>query len=141
VVFGLPDAGVHRQEGGAKAPTKSIITPALIMLTLFFTLLGLSNAGIGNFGVVALMSGYGASFPTANMALTAYLGASTVGVPRRRFSSPTAPSAHGQVAAGCFAVNAAIVLLIAAVALPPLLLAAAMTTPASSVASSHPRAT
>ena len=34
---------------------------------------------------------------------------------------------HGQVAAGCFAVNAAIVLLIAAVALPPLLLAAAMT--------------
>src|SRR5437762_6708614 len=62
-IFGLPDAGVHRKKSGAKAPTKSIITPALIMLTLFFTLLGLSNAGIGNFGVVALMSGYGASFP------------------------------------------------------------------------------
>jgi len=127
VVFGLPDAGVHRQEGGAKAPTKSIITPALIMLTLFFTLLGLSNAGIGNFGVVALMSGYGASFPTANMALTAYLGASTVGVLAGGFLADRTER-HGQVAAGCFAVNAAIVLLIAAVALPPLLLAAAMTT-------------
>jgi len=90
-------------------------------------LLGLSNAGIGNFGVVALMSGYGASFPTANMALTAYLGASTVGVLAGGFLADRTER-HGQVAAGCFAVNAAIVLLIAAVALPPLLLAAAMTT-------------
>jgi MFS family permease len=97
------------------------------MLTLFFTLLGLSSAGIGNFGVVALMSGYGVSFSTANMALTAYLGASAVGVLAGGFLADRTER-HGQVAAGCFAVNAAVVLLIATVALPPVLLAAAMTT-------------
>src|SRR5260370_17368869 len=61
------------------------------------------------------------------MALTAYLGASPVGVLAGGFLADRTER-HGQVAAGCFAVNAAIVLLIAAVALPPLLLAAAITT-------------
>ena len=46
--------------------------------------LGLSNAGISNFGVVALMSGYGVTFSAANIALTAFLGASAAGVSRRR---------------------------------------------------------
>src|SRR5437588_5751266 len=59
MVFGLPDAGATHRQGGAMAPRTGIVTPALIMLTTFFMLLGLSNAGIGNFGVVALMNGYG----------------------------------------------------------------------------------
>jgi MFS family permease len=124
--FGLPDAGAMHRQGGAKATQKNIITPALIMLTIFFMLLGLSNAGIGNFGVVALMSGYGASFSTANVALTAYLGASAVGVLAGGFLADRTER-HGQVAAGCFAVNAAVVLLIATVALPSVLLTVAMT--------------
>src|SRR5215467_5575126 len=119
VVFGLPDAGgTHKQSGGAKTPQKSIVTPALIVLTIFFMLLGLSSAGIGNFGVVALMSGYGVSFPTANMALTAYLGASAAGVLAGGFLADHTVR-HGQVAAACFAVNAAVVLMIAMVSLPP----------------------
>jgi MFS family permease len=127
VAFGLPDAGaMHKQSGGAKLPQASILTPALIILTIFFMLLGLSNAGIGNFGVVALMSGYGASFPTANMALTAFLGASAVGVLAGGFLADRTER-HGQVASGCFAINAAIVLVIAMVSLPPVLLTAAMT--------------
>src|SRR6516162_3798726 len=81
VTLGVPDAGAkHRRASGAATPQQSVVTPLLIMLTIFFTLLGLSSAGIGNFGVVALMSGYGASFSTANVALTVYLGASAVGV-------------------------------------------------------------
>ena len=104
---------------------QSIITPALIVLTMFFMLLGLSNAGIGNFGVVALMSGYGATYSTANIALTAYLGASAVGVLAGGFLADRTER-HGQVSAVCFAVNAAIVLMIATVALPALLLTAAM---------------
>jgi MFS family permease len=127
VVFGLPDAGAMHRQDGAKASRKSIITPALVMLTAFFTLLGLSSAGIGNFGVVALMSGYGSSFSTANMALTAYFGASAVGVLAGGFLADRTEH-HGQVAAACFAINAVVVLMIALVALPPLLLAAAMTT-------------
>jgi MFS family permease len=88
-------------------------------------LLSLSNAGIGNFGVVALMSGYGTSFSSANIALTAFLGASAIGVLAGGYLADRTQR-HGQVAAACFAINAAIVLVIALVALPSPLLMAAM---------------
>jgi MFS family permease len=128
VVAGIPDASAaDRRVDGAAAPRQSVITPAIIVLTIFFTLLSLSNAGIGNFGVVALMSGYGASFATANIALTAFLGFSAVGVLAGGFLADRTRR-HGQVAAACFAINAAIVFVIATVDLPSLLLTAAMGT-------------
>ena len=101
------------------------MTPTIIVLTAFFMLLSLSNAGIGNFGVVALMSGYGSSFSAANIALTAFLGASAVGV-LAGGTLADRTRRHGQVAAACFALNAAIVLVIATIALPPVLLTLAM---------------
>ena len=62
IAGGLPDASAaDREVDGVHPPKQNIVTPALIVLTAFFTLLSLSNAGIGNFGVVALMGGYGAS--------------------------------------------------------------------------------
>jgi MFS family permease len=123
---GIPDArAAGKKTGGGDAPKQSVITPALIVLTVFFLLLSLSNAGISNFGVVALMSGYGATFSAANLALTAYLGASAAGVLAGGFLADHTER-HGQLAAACFAVNAAILLLVAAVSLPQLLLAAAM---------------
>jgi MFS family permease len=127
LIAGIPDAGAKPEvaAGHAKAP-KGILTPALIVLTAFFTLLGLSNAGIANFGVVALMGGYAAAFSTANLALSAYLGASAVGVLAGGFLADRTHR-HGQVAAVCFAINTAIVLLIALVTLPSILLIAAMT--------------
>src|SRR6478609_5684867 len=126
VVVGIPDASAaDRKVDGMQAPQQSIITPAIIVLTIFFMLLSLSNAGIGNFGVVALMSGYGASFSSANIALTAFLGASAIGVLAGGFLADHTQR-HGQVAAACFAINAAIVLVIATIALPSLLLTAAM---------------
>src|ERR1700760_76656 len=81
LAVGIPDAGAaDRGADGAKAPQPNVVTPAIIVLTAFFMLLSLSTAGIGNFGVVALMSGYGSSFSTANIALTALLGSSAAGV-------------------------------------------------------------
>ncbi len=81
VVVGIPDASAaDRKVDGMRASRQNVITPAIIVLTIFFMLLSLSNAGIGNFGVVALMSGYDASFSAANIALTAFLGFSAVGV-------------------------------------------------------------
>jgi len=128
VAVGIPDASAaDRGSDGKKAPPQNIITPTLIVLTIFFMLLSLSNAGIGNFGVVALMSGYGASFPSANIALTAFLGASAIGVLAGGFLADRTTH-HGQVAAACFAVNAAIVFVIATVNLPSPLLTAAMGT-------------
>jgi MFS family permease len=128
VVVGIPDASAaDRKVDGMRAPRQSVITPAIIVLTIFFMLLSLSNAGIGNFGVVALMSGYGASFSSANIALTAFLGFSAVGVLAGGFLADRTRR-HGQVAAACFAINAAIVFVIATVNLPSLLLTAAMGT-------------
>ena len=125
-VVGIPDASAaDRHIDGVRPPRQSVMTPALIVLTIFFMLLSLSNAGIGNFGVVALMSGYGASFSTANIALTAFLGFSAVGVLAGGFLADHTQR-HGQVAAACFAINAAIVFVIATVNLPSLLLTAAM---------------
>jgi MFS family permease len=126
LVIGIPDASAaDRHVNGVKAPQQNVITPALIVLTIFFMLLGLSNAGIGTFGVVALMSGYDVSFSAANIALTAFLGASAVGVLAGGFLADHTQR-HGQVAAACFAINAVIVGVIAMVALPSLLLMAAM---------------
>jgi MFS family permease len=123
---GIPDASAaDRRKAGADLSRRNIITPALIILTIFFMLLSLSNAGIGNFGVVALMSGYGVAFSAANIALTAYLGASAIGVLAGGFLADRTRR-HGQVAAACFAVNAAIVFMIATIQLPLLLLTLAM---------------
>jgi MFS family permease len=126
VIVGIPDASARdRGPNGARAAKQNLITPALIVLTIFFMLLSLSNAGISNFGVVALMSGYGASFSTANIALTAFLGSSAIGVLAGGFLADRTHR-HGQVAAACFAINAGLVLVIALVALPSLLLTLAM---------------
>jgi MFS family permease len=126
VIVGIPDASARdRGVNGARASKQNLITPALIVLTIFFMLLSLSNAGISNFGVVALMSGYGTSFSTANIALTAFLGCSAIGVLAGGFLADRTHR-HGQVAAACFAVNAGLVLVIALVALPSLLLTLAM---------------
>src|SRR5437764_11596593 len=81
VTMNIPDAGAHKNKPAtANAPKQAVITPALITLTALFMLLSLSVAGINNFGVVALMSGYGASYSSANIALTAFLAASAAGV-------------------------------------------------------------
>jgi len=126
LAIGIPDgSAADRRVDGIKAPQQSIITPTLIVLTMFFMLLSLSNAGIGNFGVVALMSGYGASFSSANIALTAFLGFSAIGVLAGGFLAAHTRR-HGPVAAACVAINAAVVLAIATVTLPSLVLTAAM---------------
>lgn len=123
----VPDAGAAKhKDGGARAPQPGLITPTLIVLTLLFMLLTLSSSGISNFGVVALMSGYEAPFSTANVALTAYLGTSAVGVLAGGFLADRTKR-HGQFAAACFAVNAGIVLAIASLTPPAPLLIAAMT--------------
>ncbi|WP_407115606.1 MFS transporter [Bradyrhizobium sp. LMG 9283] len=128
VVMSIPDAGAHKTKPeNAKAPKQAVITPALITLTALFMLLSLSVAGINNFGVVALMSGYGTSYSIANVALTAFLGASAAGVLAGGFLADHTER-HGYVAAACFAANAAIVLLIALMTLPGWALTATMAT-------------
>ena len=126
IAVGIPDASsADRNTDGAPAAQQSVVTPALIVLTIFFMLLGLSNAGISNFGVVALMSGYGVTFSAANIALTAFLGASAAGVLAGGYLADRTRR-HGNVAAACFAVNAVIISIIATINLPTAVLTAAM---------------
>ena len=126
MAVGLPDASsADRGSEGAAAPKQSILTPAIIVLTIFFMLLGLSNAGINNFGVVALMTGYGVTFSAANIALTAFLAASAAGVLAGGYLADRT-SRHGQVAAACFGINAVIISVIATVNLPTAVLTTAM---------------
>ncbi|XIA65969.1 MFS transporter [Bradyrhizobium sp. TZ2] len=126
IAVGIPDASsADRKSDGEKVPQQSIVTPAIIVLTIFFMLLGLSNAGISNFGVVALMSGYDVTFQAANIALTAFLGASAVGVLAGGYLADRT-TRHGNVAAACFAINAIIITIIAIFTLPSLVLTAAM---------------
>src|SRR6202045_2125527 len=82
IAIGIPDAGAKDRVGadGLHPPRQSILAPTLIMLTIFFMLLGLSNAGISSFGIVALTTGYGVTYSSANTALTFYLAASAIGV-------------------------------------------------------------
>lgn len=128
IVMNIPDAGAHKaRPGNASLPKQAVITPALITLTALFMLLCLSVAGINNFGVVALMSGYGATYSIANVALTAFLGSGAAGVLAGGFLADHTER-HGYVAAACFAANAAIVLLIALVTLPGWALTATMAT-------------
>lgn len=127
VAMNIPEAGAHKKKpGNENAPKQAVITPALVTLTALFMLLSLSVAGINNFGVVALMSGYGTSYSIANVALTAFLGASAAGVLAGGFLADHTER-HGYVAAACFAANAVIVLLIALVTLPGWALTATMT--------------
>jgi MFS family permease len=128
IAVGIPDASsADRKAGGAPATQQSVVTPAIMVLTIFFMLLGLSNAGIANFGVVALMSGYGVTFSAANIALTAFLGASAAGVLAGGYLADRTKR-HGSVAAACFAINAVIITVIATVNLPAVVLTAAMGT-------------
>ena len=126
MAIGIPDASsADRDASGTDAHKQSIVTPALIMLTIFFMLLGLSNAGISNFGVVALMSGYDVTFSAANVALTAFLGASAAGVLAGGYLADRTRR-HGQVAAACFGINAVIITVIATVSLSTAALTAAL---------------
>jgi MFS family permease len=126
VCLRIPDAGAtSRGAADASGARINVMTPAILVLTGFFLLLSMSTSGIGSFGVVALMSGYGNSFASANLALTGFLGASAVGVLAGGWLADRT-ARHGQVAAACFALNAVIVLAIAVTTLAPAILIAAM---------------
>jgi MFS family permease len=103
--------------GGAKAaavPVSAVLTPAVLSLMVFFMLLNLSTGGVQNFSVVALVEGYGVGFGAANVALTAFLAMSATGVLAGGFVADRTRR-HGLVAAGSFAICAALVALVGAV--------------------------
>src|SRR5579884_285092 len=115
-------APARRESGKGGA---SLWTPAILGLTVFFTLLSLSGSGIQNFSVVALMNAYRLPFALANLALTAYLTLTAFGVLAGGFIADMTER-HAEVAALSFVVNAALVLVIGMVGLGAFALVATM---------------
>jgi MFS transporter, FSR family, fosmidomycin resistance protein len=102
-----------------------VLTPAILSLTVFFTLLSLSNSGIQNFSVAALTTGYGVAINVANGALTAFLFGTTAGVLGGGYIADKTRR-HGDVAAAALALTAVIVVVIATVPLSSTVLVTAM---------------
>ena len=102
-----------------------VLTPPVLAMTGFFTLLALANSAINSFSVVALMATQGISFAAANVALTAYLAASAVGVLLGGWLADRT-SRHGNVAALGFGLAAAIMTLVATLTLSVAALVLAM---------------
>lgn len=107
------DTRPAQARGEAAAPVRvKIWSPAILSLTVFFTLLSLSAGGIQSYAAAALNAGYGIGLQAANVALTAFLLASAFGVLAGGFAADVTRR-HGDLAAGCFAVTALLVLWIA----------------------------
>lgn len=101
-----PSASNAAVEGGR------VFTPAIISLTVFFTLLSLSGGAIQNFAVAALVGGYGVTLTQANAVLTAFLMLSAFGVLVGGLLADRTRR-HGDVAAVAFAMTALLTLLVA----------------------------
>lgn len=120
-------SGASSGKAGRAGSFATVLTPEILGLTVFFTLLSLSNAGLNSFSVVALMQAYAVDFATANVALTSFLGMSALGVLAGGYLADRTRR-HAQVAAACFAVNAAIVAAIALFSLPHFVIIAGFAT-------------
>jgi MFS family permease len=103
----------------------SVLTPGVLAMTGFFTLLALSNSAIYSFSVVALIATHGVSFAGANAALTAYLAGSAIGVLMGGWVADRT-NRHGNVAAIGFGLAALIMSLVATLVLSVPLLVLAM---------------
>jgi MFS transporter, FSR family, fosmidomycin resistance protein len=97
-------AARSRQAGG------KILTPAILGLVMFFTLLSLALGGISGFGVAALMA-QGASLTIASAVLTAFLMGSSAGVLAGGFVADRTHR-HGEVAALGFALTGGLFVLV-----------------------------
>jgi MFS family permease len=90
-----------------------ILTPAVLGMTVFFALISLSTGPLQSFSVVAFVSAYGVSLTTANLALTAFLAGTAIGVLAGGVLADRTRR-HGEVAATAYALAGIVVVLIAA---------------------------
>src|SRR3954470_11041571 len=77
----LDRTAAERSPAAAKhIPLKQLLTPTVIGLVGFFALLSLSSGALTSYSAVALVSVYGVSLSSANVALSAFLFATAFGV-------------------------------------------------------------
>ena len=106
-------------------PMRQLLTPAVIGLVGFFALLSLSSGALTNYSAVALISIYQISLSAANLALSAFLFTSAIGVLAGGVIADRTHR-HGDVAAFGFGGAAIMILLVGSVNLGAFLVVAAM---------------
>jgi len=111
--------------GSAHIPLRGLLTPAVMSLVGFFTLLSLSSGALTNYSAVALTNLYGITLSAANVALSGFLFATAIGVLAGGFIAD-ATRRHGDVAAAGFGGAAVLILLVGTIDLGPVLLTLAM---------------
>ena len=112
--------------GATDIPMRRLLTPAVLGLVGFFTLLSLSSGALTNYSAVALTSLYGITLSAANVALSGFLFATAIGVLAGGFIAD-ATKRHGDVAAAGFGGSAVLILAVGTIDLGPVLLTLAMT--------------
>jgi len=106
-------------------PMRQLLTPTVMGLVGFFALLSLSSGALTNYSAVALVSVYGFSLSSANLAISAFLFTSAVGVLAGGVIADRT-SRHGDVAAFGFGGAAVLILLVGSVNLGAILVVVAM---------------
>jgi FSR family fosmidomycin resistance protein-like MFS transporter len=106
-------------------PFRQLLTPTVLGLVGFFALLSLSSGALTNYSAVALVTVYSISLSSANLALSAYLFSSAVGVLAGGVIADRTRR-HGDVAALGFGGAAVLILLVGSVNLGAVLLVMAM---------------
>lgn len=119
-------AAARTPAGAAEIPLRTLLSPAVISLVGFFTLLALSSGALTNYSAVALTELYDLTLSSANIALTCFLFASAIGVLAGGFIAD-ATKRHGDVAGFGFGGAAVMILTVGLVDLGPILLAVVMT--------------
>lgn len=98
-----------------------VLGSAVLSMLLFFLLLNLGTNGVQNFAVAAWVSGQAMALATANVALTAWLACSAIGVLAGGIVADRTRR-HGLVAASSFCAATLVVLVVGLAAPGPLLL-------------------
>jgi MFS transporter, FSR family, fosmidomycin resistance protein len=106
-------------------PMRQLLTPAVIGLVGFFALLSLSSGALTNYSAVALVTVYGFSLSSANLALSAFLFMSAVGVLAGGVIADRT-TRHGDVAAFGFGAAAVLILAVGSINLGPVPVVAAL---------------
>ncbi len=119
------DRDAARRAQTPEVRMRSLLSPTILGLTLFFTLLSLSTGALQNFSAVALKAMYGVPAALGNTALSVFLAAIALGVLAGGVIADTTRK-HGEVAAAGFTATAAITFLIGSFDLGAALLLAAM---------------
>lgn len=114
-VPGVAKTAVREQ---AKLDIRSLLTPSILGLTLFFTLINLAGSGLSNFSIVALHALWAVPLGLAGAALTAMLFCTALGVlVGGMLADKTAR--HENIATAGFAFNACLIAIVGTFNLTP----------------------